>query len=485
MSTPRLQPASETDAWLDTAGLTPHVAARFVGHFAMPTLRHELGTVLRLSVPVVLAQLGLMLMGVVDTLMLSHLGVTALAASAVGNAWQWTWMSFGMGLVLGIDPQISQAHGRGDGAGTAIAFQRGVILALLISVPIGVGLLLTRTGLTWLGQEPVVADLAARYNLFKLPTVPGFLVYTALRQYLQGRGLMTPATWVIWGANLFHALLNWVLIFGHAGVPALGIEGAAIASSFSTWLMLGSLALGVWRFQLHAGAWQPWGRACVEVRGFTETLRLGLPVGMQLALETCAFACSTLMAGWLGRAALASHQIVLNLAALSFMVPLGVSQGAATRVGNLIGAGDRVGMRRAVRAALILGAGVMSVSALAFIVLRFQLPRLYSEDQEVVLLAARIFPLAAAFQLCDGTQVVAGGVLRGMGRPDAAALVNLVGYYVFALPLGYLLGFVYGQGLPGIWISLAAGLTVVALSLLVWTTRTATHLPFPARASAT
>src|SRR4051812_34201255 len=161
MSTPSLRPASENDAWLDTAALAPHVAAPLVGGFSMSSLRHELGTVLRLSTPVVLAQLGLMLMGVVDTLMLSHLGVTALAASAVGNAWQWTWMSFGMGLVLGIDPQISQAHGRGDGASAGLAFQRGVILALLISVPIGVCLLLTRTGLSLLGQEPVVAELAA------------------------------------------------------------------------------------------------------------------------------------------------------------------------------------------------------------------------------------------------------------------------------------------------------------------------------------
>jgi multidrug resistance protein, MATE family len=439
----------------------------------MASLRLELNVVSRLSIPVVLSQLGLMTMGVVDTLMVSRLGVTELGASALGNAWQWTWMSLGLGLVMGIDPLISQAHGRGDGPSTALALQRGVVLALFVSVPIVLCMLFTRQGLSLLGQEPEVAELAARYNLYKLPTVPAFLSYSALRQYLQGRTLMAPATWVIWIANVVHALLNWALIFGHLGLPALGIEGAAIASSLTTTLMVVGLVLWIWSFRLHAGAWRPWNRACLTPAGLAQAARLGLPVGAQLSLEACAFSLSTLMAGWLGRDALASHQVVINMASLSFMVPLGVSQGAATRVGNLIGAGDIPGMRRAVQAALLLGAGVMMFSALAFTLLRHELPRLYSEDHEVVALAARVFPYAAAFQLSDGTQVVAGGVLRGMGRPDAAALVNLVGYYLVALPAAYVLAFGYGYGLPGIWTALVGGLTLVAGALLIWVARTA------------
>lgn len=426
----------------------------------------------RLSAPVVLTQLGLMLMGVVDTLMLSRLGVTELAASALGNAWQWTWMSFGLGLVIGIDPLISQAHGRGDGPGAALAFQRGVVLALAISVPIGVCLWHSQAGLSLLGQEPAVAELAQSYNRFKLPTVPCFLVYTALRQYLQGRTLMAPPTWVIWGANVLHIPLNWALIFGHAGLPAFGVAGAAIASSLSTLLMLVCLGLVTKLCDLHVGAWRPWSRDCLDPRGLRHVLRLGLPVGLQIGLEACAFSCSTLMAGWLGRAPLAGHQIVLNLASLSFMVPLGVSQGAATRVGNLIGMGDRDGMHRAVRAALLLSVLVMSCSALGFALLRFQLPRLYSTDAQVVAIGAQILPLAAAFQLFDGLQVVAGGMLRGMGRPDAAALANLLGYYVVALPLAYLAGFSWQHGLPGIWMALAVGLMVVASALLAWVRRT-------------
>ncbi len=438
-----------------------------------PSLRYELWQVSRLSLPVVLTQLGMMTMGVVDTLMVGRLGVTELGASALGNTWQWSWLSLGLGMVLGIDPLISQAHGRGDGPSTALALQRGIVLALLVSVPIGCALLLTRQGLLWLGQEPEVAALAQRYNLLKLPTVPCFLVYSALRQYLQGRTLMTAATWVIWLANVVHVVLNWALIFGHLGLPPLGIEGAAIGSSISMALLVAGLTFWVRWFRLHEGAWRPWDRACLDRQGLRAAARLGLPIGLTVAFESWAFSVSTLMAGWLGRSALAGHQIVLNVAALSFMVPLGISQGAATRVGNLIGAGNLPAMRKALAASLLLGASVMSVSAISFTLWRQQLPRLYSSDPAVLLIAAQMFPLAAAFQLSDGTQVVASGLLRGMGRPDASAVVNLIGYYVIALPFAYVLAFKYGHGLTGVWLSLVLGLTVVALALVGWVIRTA------------
>lgn len=427
----------------------------------------------RLSTPVAFTQLGLMMTGIVDTLMVSRLGVQELAASALGNMWQWSFLSMGLGVLMGMDPLISQAHGRGDHPATALALQRGIVLALLVSVPICICIAFTREGLLLLGQEPKVAELAGHYNFWKQPTIPCFLVYSALRQYLQGRTLMAPATWVMWLGNLAHVPFNWLLIFGRLGFPALGLAGAAMASSLTTALLVVGLALWIYWFRLHDGAWRPWGRESFAARGLLQMLRLGVPVGAQISLEACAFSLATMMAGWLGTAAVGSHHIVLNMAALSFMVPLGVSQAAATRIGNLIGEEQAQGMRRAVRASLLLGAFVMVVSAALFTTLRFQLPKLFTTDATVVLLAAQILPIVAAFQVSDGTQVVAGGALRGMGRPNAAALVNLLGYYAFALPLGYFLAFRCKLGLPGIWMALAVGLTVVALALLTWAQRTA------------
>lgn len=429
----------------------------------------------RLSVPVALSQLGMMTMGAVETLIVGRLGATELAACALGNVWEWTWLCLGLGLVMGIDPLISQAHGRGDGPGTALALQRGIVLGVLASVPICLGLIFTREGLMFLGQDPNVAEMAGMYNLYKLPTAPCFLVYSALRQYLQGRTLMLPVTVVMWSGNAVHALLTWVLVFGKLGLPALGIIGAAVSESVTLLVLVAGLILAIHLFGLHRGAWRSWRRDSFAWYGLAQTVRLGVPIGMQIAFEAWAFSIATFMAGWIGRDALGSHQIVLNLSALAFMVPLGVSQGVATRVGNLVGAGDAEGLRTAVTAAMILGAGVMVPSALVFTVFNRELPALYGSDPGVVELAASILPIAAAFQVCDGSQVVAGGVLRGMGRPDAGAVLSLLGYYVAALPLAYVAAFVWGHGLVGIWSALAVGLTIVAAALMTLVRRASRH----------
>jgi MATE family multidrug resistance protein len=439
----------------------------------MPSLGLELRTIARLSIPVALAQLGMTAMAAVDTLLLGHVGVDELAACALGNVWEWTWLCLGFGLVMGTEALISQAHGRGDGPATALALQRGIVLAGLASVPIGVALVLTRQGLELLGQDPSVAALAGRYNLYKLPVVPCFLVYTALRQYLQGRTLMAPATIVMWLGNGLHVPLSLALIFGFGPISALGIRGAAIAESITFVLLVLGLVGWICRHRLHDGAWRPWSRESFEPRGLLQAARLGVPVSMQIAFEAWAFSLAALMAGWIDRDAIGSHQIALNLAVLSFMLPLGVSQAASTRVGNLIGAGDGRGMRQAVKASLLLGAGVMLLPALGFTLLNAELPRLYSSEPGVVAVATQLLPIAAAFQLFDGTQVVAGAMLRGMGRPDGGAALSLIGYYVIALPLGYVLGLVMGFGLVGVWIGLAVGVITVAGTLVALLARTA------------
>lgn len=433
----------------------------------MERLRVELVRMARLSAPVVLSQLGMMTMGAVETLIVGHLGAAELAASALGNVWEWTWLCLGLGLVMGIDPLISQAHGRGDGAGAGLALQRGLVLAVIASAPIIVAMAYTREGLDLLGQDAAVAELAGHYNFYKLPTVPCFLIYSALRQYLQSRTLMLPVTLVMWAGNLVHALLAWTLVFGRAGAPALGLVGAAAAESITFFLLVLGLIATIRVFGLHRGAWRRWRRDSFAWYGLVQTVRLGVPIGMQIAFEAWAFSIATFMAGWLGRDAVGSHQIVLNLAALAFMIPLGVSQGAATRVGNLVGAGDAEGLRAAVTASLLLGAAVMVPPALGFVWLQHWLPALYSSDPRLIELASQILPIAAAFQLCDGSQVVAGGVLRGMGRPDAGAVLSLLGYYAVALPLAYVAAFVWGYGLVGIWTSLAIGLTIVAIALML------------------
>lgn len=439
----------------------------------MSGLRDELRALVALSWPAVVTQVGMMLTNVVDTMVVARLGALELASAALAHLLFYSTISLGLGAVLGIDPLISQAHGRADGDAAALGLQRGIVVALLVSVPLCSLLAFTGPLLELLGQSPRTAQLAARYNLLRLPMVPCFLVFSALRTFLQARGRMGPATRLIYVANALNLLLACGLVFGGFGWRGLGFDGAPLAGmATSVFMLVGLIALVRW-LGLAQGAGRAWDRNSFALRGLREVLRVGIPVGLQLWLESFAFSFAAFMVGWISVEAVGAHQIALNLASLTFMVPLGVSMGAGARVGNLIGAGDASGMRRAVGVALAAGVAVMCFSALGFVVMRSQLPRLYTSEWAVIAAAAQVLPLAGAFQLSDGAQVVAGGVLRGMGKPHAAALANLIGYYALGLPLGYVLAFRFGLGLRGVWLGLTIGLFVVSATLLLWVSRTA------------
>jgi MATE family multidrug resistance protein len=422
----------------------------------------------RLAAPVVATQLGTMMLGVVDALMVGRLGKEALAAASLGNVWVIGTMLVGMGLVLGMDPLVSQAHGARDRRRLGLAAQQGLAVALVVSLPTMLALAFTREGLLLLGQRPALAEMAHGYAVRQVPGVPAFLAFIALRQYLQNRGIVTPAMWVAVAANGVNAAANWLLIFGNWGLPALGVNGSALATSLTRIFMVFALALWIRGRRLHEGAWIPWTREALRPRALVEVVRFGLPVAVQFGLEVWAFQFSTLMAGRLGAAALAAHAIVLNMASVSFMVPLGISIGTAARVGNLIGENRPAAAQRSAWIAMGMAATAMALSALLFVALRDALPRLYTPEVAVLGLGAGLLPIAAAFQLFDGLQVVGNGVLRGMGRTVPAAVFNLVGFYLLALPAGWFLTFRAGLGVAGVWWGLCIGLGTVAILLVGW-----------------
>jgi MATE family multidrug resistance protein len=432
------------------------------------TTRTEIRRILSLAAPVVITQVATMMLGVVDTIMVGHVSVEVLAAAALGHIWTFGTLIFAMGVVFGLDPIVTQAHGARDEERVGLALQRGLVVALLASIPVAVSWLLTDPAMRLLGQDPDLARQAQIYAVVQIPSIPFFLAFTAVRQYLQGRGIVTPTMLVAIVANGINVLLNWALIFGHLGMPALGIRGAGIATASTRVFMFGALVILVLALRLYEEGWTPWSRRALERRGLREVLHFGIPVGFHFSLEVWAFQISTLLAGRLGENELAAHTVVLNVASLSFMVPLGISIAAVTRVGNLIGAGKPKDAQHAAWVALVLGATVMTASATVFVLLRHQLPALFTPDATVIALAASILPVAAAFQLFDGTQVVGGGILRGQGSTRPAAVFNLVGYYVISLPLAWWMTFSLGLGLQGIWWGLALGLALVAVMLVAW-----------------
>jgi MATE family multidrug resistance protein len=431
-------------------------------------VRTEIRALLALALPAAATQLSTMLMGFVDTVLLGHVGVHELAAASIANVWIHGTLFFAFGVIVGIDPLIARAHGAGDGAAAGLAGQRGLLLSLVLSIPVAIAWYQTEAVLLWMGQEARLARDAQVFVRVQIPSIPFFMAYSALRQYLQCRGIVRPAMWVILAANVFNALAAWALIFGHFGLPALGLFGAGLATSLTRAFCLLGLVLLIRYLALHRGAWPPASRALIDGRAYRRIIGIGFPVAIQLSLEIWAFAGAALLAGWLGATPLAAHTIVLNLASLSFMLPLGISQGAVTRVGNLLGAGRSRDAERAAWVAIALGASVMGVCAAGFLLGRHALPHLYTAELEVIAVAASILPIAAAFQIFDGTQVVCCGVLRGMGRTRPAAWFNLFGYWALGLPLGAWLAFRAGWGLLGIWWGLCFGLAVVAVSLVLF-----------------
>lgn len=431
----------------------------------------EARRVLQLSWPMIVAQLGHMTMAVVDAIVVGRTGTDSLAAMALGHIWIWGTLMIANGIVMGVDPVISQACGAGDGPAVARAFQRGLVFAAVLSLPLAASWLVTEPVLGMFGQDPKLSQSAAKFVAVQAPSAVFFLMFSVNRQYLGGRGLGRAIAFVVLAGNVVNAVLCWALVFGRLGLPAMGLLGAGISQGLARAFLGVALAATTFGFGLHRGAWVPWSRSAFDRRALAQIAALGVPLGVQFGLEAWAFQIAALLAGRLGAEALAANTIVLNLAATSFMVPLGLSMGASIRVGLLIGAGDPLAARKSSIVSFALGASFMSLSAVTFFVFRNELPHLYGATPAVASLAATVFPIAAAFQLFDGAQVVGGGVLRGMGRTRPAALLNLAGYYAVALPLAYLLAFTWGGGLRGLWMGLAIGLFLVAAGILPLTVR--------------
>ncbi|MEY4511133.1 MAG: hypothetical protein RLZZ450_3255 [Pseudomonadota bacterium] len=426
----------------------------------------EVGPLLRLSIPIIIAQLGQMLLGTVDTLIAGRLSVRALDAVALGNVWQVCTMMPLMGIIFGLDPLVSQSHGAGRGQDAGLALQRALLIALGLSGLLVLGWSHTTEGLLLLGQDLELAREAAVFVHAQRFSAPGFMIYAALSTYLVSRGIVRPGIAVMFVANVFNAVTSWALTFGALGLPALGIRGLGLSTGLTRLLLPCAMALLIVRFALHRGAWAPWSKRVFALGPLVRQLALGIPNGITIALELWAFQFGTVIAGRISHVALGAHAIALNLSALSFMVPLGFSIGTSARVGALIGAELPGRAQQAAHTALKLIAAYSLTAGAVFVLGRELLPTLYSGDAAIVAAAASVLPIAGAFQLLDGLQATGGGVLRGMGKPRVTAVINLVGYFVIAIPFAYYTGLSTSLGLSGVWLGYAAGLMFTACALV-------------------
>jgi MATE family multidrug resistance protein len=402
-------------------------------------------------------------MTTVDTLMLGRYSPEAMAAAAVGHAVGWAIQIGPMALLYGLDPFVAQAYGAGDRRAVSRHLSRALVLAAFLTGPTVAALWIVGPWLSGLGQEPEVVPLVTDYLRALCLGVPGLLAFTLFRQTLQAMGVVRPALFAVLVANAFNVVANRVLIFGALGVPSLGVLGSGLATSFSRLLLAVVLVVAA-RSQLQQFDLAGW-REHLRLSSHRALLRLGGPIAVQQSLEFWVFSAVGLLAGTFGATAMAGHQIALNLASLSFMLPLGVAGAATTRVGNAIGRRDLEGARRSAVCALWLGLAVMTFSAVIFGLFPHTLSRAYTPNAEVVAMGAALLPIAALFQLADGVQVVMAGVLRGASDTRWPAILALVGFWLIGLPVGVLLAFPGGLGPRGLWWGLSAGLVSVALLL--------------------
>jgi len=432
----------------------------------------ELKPLLKIAGPIVLAEIGWMAMGIVDTIMVGPLGPAAISAAGVGSSLFFAIAIFGMGLMLGLDALVSQAYGAQRTEECLRWLHHGVALALGVTpavMAITWGLYLT---IDWWGLHPDIRALAAPYLRITITGTLPLLLYASFRRYLQGLHVVRPIMAALISANLVNAAGNWVLIYGHLGMPALGVEGAAWATVVARVYMAAFLVIAIVRVHHGRGAAHPHVPLALDVARMTRLVRLGFPAASQIALEVGVFAASTTLAGRLDPAASAAHQISLNLASLAFMVPLGLASSAAVRVGHAVGAGDPVRTIRAGWTALATAAAITSLMGIAFLLWRAPMLRAFTQDAGVIDIGVGLLVIAAAFQLVDGTQAVATGVLRGIGETRMPMYMNVIGHWMLGLPAGYVLCFVLGWGVRGLWFGLATGLSFAAVTLTaVWARR--------------
>jgi len=430
--------------------------------------RAELTATTRLAMPIVLAQVGLMSMGVVDTVMVGRVSAAALAAVALGNLFYYTVSTAAAGTLMVLDPIVSQAAGARDGRRIALGVQRGLVLAVLLALPTSLMLWPVRMVLALFRQPPELIELATSYvRISILGTLP-FLGFVVLRQSLQALHRVRALVAVVVAGNLLNAALNWVLVYGHLGVEPMGVAGSAWATVASRWVMTLLLFAGGWR--VLRDALVPWRPETFDVAALAQMLRLGWTIGLQQVLEFGVFAAIGLLMGLLGTTEMAAHEIALNLASLTFMVPLGVGAAAAVRVGHAVGAGDQVAASERVRTALVCGVGFMLCTAAAMLAAPRLIAAAYTNQPPVASIAASLIPIAGMFQLFDGTQAVSAGVLRGLGDTRGPFLINLAGFWLCGFPVSVALAFGTPLRALGLWWGLVAGLAVVA-TLLVFRVR--------------
>jgi MATE family multidrug resistance protein len=416
-----------------------------------------------LAIPIILSQLGQIIVQQVDIMMVGYLGTAELAASAFANSVFMIGLIIIIGFSMGLTPLVGHQLSNKNSKNLKKILSNAYAINILFAVILSFVLYMVSYLFNYMGQEAQIVSLSTNYYYTLVLSVVPLTIFLTNKQFAEGIGDTKNAMYVTIISNLINIVLNYVLIFGHFGAPKLGLYGAGIATLISRVFMFVAFIL-IYRYN---NTFKPYFTlikwSYINKVWFKKIFSMGAPISMQLLLEVSAFAISAIMAGWLGSIALAAHQIALGLATISFMIVGGIGSATTIRVAHQNGNKDITQMVMASKASIHLVLSFMGLAAISFILMRNFLPTLYTLDKEVIELTSMLLIIVGIFQVFDGLQVVMLSILRGIGDVKHAMIYALIAYIFINIPLGYFLGFKLGMGLSGIWTAIIIGLASAGL----------------------
>lgn len=434
--------------------------------FSAPYLKSYKALAL-LSYPVIISQLGHIMVSIVDTAMVGQIGTEEQAAVALSNSLYILVLVFGLGVSYGVTPLTAAADSSKNIPEASELLKNSILINTLLGILLFALLLVASPFLRLFGQKSEVVDMAIPFlNVMMLGMVP-LCIFSGFKQFAEGLSFTRMAMVITIVANLLNILLNYLLIFGHWGLPKMGLMGSCWGSFIARVLMcIGMFSYVYWHSHFREY------RAGFRMKNFSKPLirkilAIGIPSGMQWVFEVGAFSFAVIMIGWISPKAQAAHQVALCLASTTYMMASGLSAAASVRVGNQSGLKSIAGVRLAGFSAFSMVLVFMATMACVFILFRHFLPTLFNKDPEVVELASSLLVIAAFFQLSDGTQVVGLGALRGIKDVKIPTLITMVAYWVVGLPMSYIFAFPMNLGVKGVWYGLSVGLSTAAI-LLFW-----------------
>ena len=429
--------------------------------------REDYSATIKIGVPIVLGQLGIVVVGLVDNIMVGHFSTSDLAAASFVNSVFNIPILFGMGFSYGLTPLVGQFFGRGDKFRVGGLLRNSLLANFMIGLFLSVVMGIMYLNVHRMGQPEELLPLIRPYFLLQLTSLVFVMMFNSFKQFADGITDTKTSMWIMLSANLLNIIGNSLLIYGVWGLPALGLTGAGISTLTSRIFMFVAFAVLFFRKQSYRRYLVGYHRTTYNTGDLNVLNRMGMMVGLQMGMETALFSISGVMIGWLGTVPLAAHQVVASISTLGFMVYYGVGSAVSIRVSNFFGRGDIAGVRRATLAgAHLLGLLAILVSVF-FLLVREHIGWLYTSSEDVVNLVAVLMVILVFYQFGDSLQIIFANALRGVADVTSMAVISFIGYFVIALPVSYVCGFVLDWGIKGIWVGYPVGLTFTG-GMMCW-----------------